>query len=172
MDEVMQELLSFSTKTLSLERNQLLSVEESIDRNIYFVESGSLRLFILNEGEEQTIRFGYKNNLVVVLDLFLTGKPSSFYVQAIKQTDVKVVSRSQFEAFLQEGQNRMWWTVVLEHLALQQIEREIDLLCRSPKARYERVLMRSPQLFQEVPHRHIANYLRMTPETLSRLKKS
>ena len=64
------------------------------------------------------------------------------------------------------------WVNILQTLSLQQLDREIDLLTTSPKARYERVLERSPRLFQEIPHRYIANYLRMTPETLSRLKKS
>ena len=45
-------------------------------------------------------------------------------------------------------------------------------LISSPKERYERVLKRSPQLFQEIPNKHIANYLRMSAETLSRLKNS
>lgn len=64
------------------------------------------------------------------------------------------------------------WVKILENLVIQQMEREIDILTSSPKERYERVLKRSPQLFQHIPNRHIANYLRMTPETLSRLKKS
>lgn len=61
---------------------------------------------------------------------------------------------------------------MLEDLVLQQLEREKDILTSSPKARFERVLKRSPKLFQEIPNKHIANYLRMSPETLSRLKKS
>jgi len=55
---------------------------------------------------------------------------------------------------------------------LQQMERERDLLTSSPMERYLRVKDRSPQLFQEIPNKYIASYLRMTPETLSRLKKS
>jgi hypothetical protein len=52
------------------------------------------------------------------------------------------------------------------------MEREIDLLTVSSKERYLRVLNRSPKVFQEIPHGLIASYLRMSPETLSRLKKS
>ncbi len=52
------------------------------------------------------------------------------------------------------------------------MEREQDLLINSPEERYRRVLKRSPQLFQEVPHKYIAAYLRMPPETLSRVKKA
>ena len=51
------------------------------------------------------------------------------------------------------------------------LERETDLLIKSPQVRYEKVLKRSPQLFQEIPLTYIASYLRMTPETLSRLRK-
>jgi CRP-like cAMP-binding protein len=64
------------------------------------------------------------------------------------------------------------YSVLLEQLVLQQMEREQDLLITSPVERYQRVLERSPMLFQEVPHKYIAAYLRMSPETLSRIKKS
>jgi CRP-like cAMP-binding protein len=168
----MKELINLSEKKVTLERNDFLKVEGSIDTNIYFIESGSLRVFVISEYEEQTIRFGYKDNLIVSLDSFLSGKPSNFYIQAIKKTEVKVISKSVFDEFLKSDKNRNWWIEVLEGLVLQQMEREMDILTNSPKERYERVLKRSPQLFQEVPHRYIANYLRMSPETLSRLKKS
>lgn len=52
------------------------------------------------------------------------------------------------------------------------MERERDLLIESPKERYLRVFKRNPKLFQIIPNKHIANYLRMSPETYSRLKKS
>ena len=90
----------------------------------------------------------------------------------MKKTAVKVISKKQVDAFLEDDANRQFWINTLENLVLQQMEREVDILTTSPKDRYQRVLKRSPQLFQEVPNRYIANYLRMSPETLSRLKKS
>ncbi len=168
----MQEIVELSDKTITLERNQYLKVKGSIDTNIYYVESGSLRIFVLDEYEEQTIRFGYAKSLIVSLDSFLTNKPSVFFIQAIKKTVLKVITKSQIDQFLQMETNQFLWTKILENLVLQQLEREVDILTNSPKERYQRVLKRSPQLFQEIPHRHIANYLRMSAETLSRLKKS
>jgi CRP-like cAMP-binding protein len=52
------------------------------------------------------------------------------------------------------------------------MERENDLIIYSPQKRVERVFKRSPQLFQEIPQKYIASYLRMTPETLSRILKN
>ena len=168
----MREIIELSDKTITIERNEYLKVKGSIDRNVYYVESGSLRVFVLDDYEEQTIRFGYKDNLIVSLDSFLTGKPSELFIQAIKKTMIKVVTKQQIDDFLNNDNNRNLWKEILENLVVQQLEREIDILTNSPKERYERVLKRSPQLFQEIPNRHIANYLRMSAETLSRLKKS
>ncbi|MBN9337378.1 MAG: Crp/Fnr family transcriptional regulator, partial [Chryseobacterium sp.] len=92
---------------------------------------------------------------------------------AIKASTVKIASKKDFyELINSSNENLKLWSSILEDLVLQQIEREKDLLYSSPKIRYERVLKRSPKLFQEIPNKYIANYLRMSPETLSRLKKS
>lgn len=168
----MKEIIELSEKTITIDRNEFLKVKGSIDTNMYFIVSGSLRIFVLDEYEERTIRFGYKENLIVSLDSFLTGKPSDLFIQAIKKTVLKVVDKQQIDQFLETESNRNLWIKILENLVVQQMEREIDILTNSPKERYERVLKRSPQLFQEIPNRHIANYLRMSAETLSRLKKS
>lgn len=168
----MKEIIALSEKTITISRNEFLKVKGSIDDNIYFVESGSLRLFVLDDDEEQIIRFGYQQNLIVSLDSFLTGKPSDLCIQAIKKTVLKIITKKQIDQFLKIETNKNLWITILENLVVQQMEREIDILTNSPKERYRRVLRRSPQLFQEVPNKHIANYLRMTPETLSRLKKS
>ena len=160
-------------REMTVERNAFLKTAGSIDTDIYFVEEGSLRVYILDENEERTIRFGYQNNILVSLDSFLTEKPSEFVIQALKKTRVKVIPKKAFMEFIYRDENNLkLWTKILEDLVIQQLEREKDLLVSSPKERYERVLRRSPILFQEVSNRHIANYLRMTPETLSRLKKS
>lgn len=164
------EIIELSNKKITLERNEFLKVKGSIDTNIYYVEKGSLKIYVLDDCEEQIIHLAYTNNLVVSLDSFLTNQASDFYIQAIKKTELKVITKSQIEAFLENNNTEKLWTKILEDLVLQQLEREIDILTSSPKERYKRVLKRSPLLFQEIPNRYIANYLRMSPETLSRLK--
>jgi len=168
----MKAIVELSDKTIHLNRNEFLKVKGSIDTNVYYIESGSLRVFVLDDCEEQIIRFGYTGNLIVSLDSYLTGKPSDFYIQAIKKCEIKIITKQQIDDFLSQKDNRILWTSILENLIVQQIEREVDILTSSPKERYQRVLKRSPQLFQEIPNRYIANYLRMSAETLSRLKKS
>ena len=161
------------TKVMELDRNQFLKVKGSKDTNLYWVVQGSLRVYVVEENEEHTIRFGYTHNFITALDSFLDEKPSDLYIQALKKTTVKVIDKATFMDFMKSSpENTSIWQLMLEQLVLQQMERERDILTVSPLERYMRVLKRSPQLFQEIPHKYIASYLRMTPETLSRIKKS
>jgi len=160
-------------REIQLERNEYLKVKGSIDTNIYLVINGSLRIFVIDEYEEHTIRFGYKDNLIASLDSFLNEQPSDFYIQALKKTTVKSINKQKFSSLIKSSpDNKTIWLNILESFVLQQMERERDILTSSPIERYRRVLTRSPQLFQEIPNKYIASYLRMTPETLSRIKKS
>lgn len=158
--------------TLTLQRNEYLKVQGSNDTRLYYITEGSLRVFVVDEFEEHTIRFGYEGNVIVALDSFITERPSDMFIQALRKTEVKVLEKTPYMDFVRSTPERFHcWLQILEQLVYQQLERERDLLTASPAARYRRVLERSPQLFQEVPNKYIAAYLRMTPETLSRLKK-
>lgn len=158
---------------LQLSRKEFLKVKGSIDTNLYFVISGSLRIYVLEEFQENIIRFGYKDNFIAALDSFISEKPSDLYIQAIKSTELKVIKKITFMNFVESSaENIKIWHIMLQNLIFQQMERERDILTSSPLERYRRVLARSPQLFQEIPNKYIASYLRMTPETLSRIKKS
>lgn len=158
---------------LELSRNEYLKVSGSKDTRVFFVIEGSLRAFMIDEEEEHTIRFAYSGDIVAALDSFVTEQASPLYIQAIKKSRLKVLSKKAFLDLIKSSQlNMQIYQDLLLQLVHQQMEREQDLLTSSPQERYRRVLERSPRLFQEVPHRYIASYLRMTPETLSRIKKS
>jgi CRP-like cAMP-binding protein len=160
-------------KTTALSRNEYLKVKGSSDTNLYFIEKGTMRIFILDELEEKTIRFGYKGEIIAALDSFISEQPSDLYIQALKATQLKVIRKSTFMNLVESNnENTKLWQTLLGALILQQMEREVDILTSSPIERYKRVQERSPRLFQEIPHKYIAAYLRMTPETLSRIKKS
>jgi CRP-like cAMP-binding protein len=148
MEELI-ELIKLSGNTITVNRNQILKTKESIDTNLYYVVSGSLRVFALDGEEEQIIRFGYKENLVVSLDSFFTGKPSNLFIQALKKTVIKVIPKTQIDMLINTRSNVFLWTAILEKLVIEQMEREIDILTRSPKDRFHRVLKRSPQLFKK-----------------------
>ena len=157
----------------SFSKGDFLIREGETERNVYLIESGLVRVFLLSEFEEQTIRFGYKGSIINSLASFIKDRPSEFYIDALRKTSLIALSKDVFKRLVNEDVDSLRsYSLMIETLITQQIEREIDLLTASPTERLDRVLKRSPNLFQEVPLKYIASYLRMTPETLSRIRNS
>jgi CRP/FNR family transcriptional regulator, anaerobic regulatory protein len=154
-------------------KGDFLIREGETERNLYLVESGLVRVFILSEHEEQTIRFGYQGSIINSIASFILSRPSEFYIDTLRRSTVSMISKERFlELIHSTPEIFAGYTALLEILITQQVEREVDLLTPSPIERLNRVLKRSPNLFQEVPLKYIASYLRMTPETLSRIRNS
>jgi CRP/FNR family transcriptional regulator, anaerobic regulatory protein len=161
------------TPKLEVAKKGILLARSGANCNdIFIIEKGAVKASEWIDDKEQIIRFGYPQSWITALDSFLGNTPTKYDIETIRTTKFYRISKKDFSAFLHANPQRLiQWTQLLEKLVLQQMERESDLLYASPRNRYERVLLRSPQLFQEIPLKHIANYLRMTPETLSRLRK-
>ncbi|MEL1244182.1 cyclic nucleotide-binding domain-containing protein [Flavobacterium sp. DGU11] len=178
--DVMQQLLSAMqnaglewSAAVELKRGESLFIAGRADLPVYFLEQGTLRIICQNGEDTNTIRFAYKDSLFAAMDELITSLPTLYSAEAIKQTVVRFIPKADFLHFINSDTKHLeLWNTILGYVIIGQLERETDLLTTSPRERYERVLRRSPQLFQEVPHKYIASYLRMTPETLSRLQKS
>ena len=159
--------------TKTFVKGDYLIREGQVEHSIYIIVSGAIRVFHITPFEEQTIRFGYEGSIITSLSSFITGKPSEFYLEVLRKSIIKIISKGQLQQLIHESnESLMQYNALLEMLIVQQMEREIDLLTESPAKRLQRVLDRSPNLFQEIPLKYIASYLRMTPETLSRIRNS
>ncbi|TXF89409.1 Crp/Fnr family transcriptional regulator [Neolewinella aurantiaca] len=158
-------------KTIELKRGDHLHLAGDRDDNVYYVDSGLLRAYVLVNDDEQIIRFAYQGDFLVAMDSFFTGGPTMLYASALRKTTVRVIRKSKYNAaIVNDPELNKIWQQILSWMVVGQLEREIDLLTNDPAERFRRVAERSPRLFQEVPAKYIANYLRMTAETLSRLK--
>ena len=159
--------------TQEFKRNSFIKYSDSVDQHIYFIESGSVKIAFCGDKGEEIVRLGYAGDIIVALDSFLSDKSSELFIQAIKETKIKKVTKSAFIAVVYKSfDNLKVYNTILEMLLVDMLEREKDLLIHSPKERLERLLKRNPQVLQHIPKKYIAQYLKMTPETLSRLCKS
>jgi CRP/FNR family transcriptional regulator, anaerobic regulatory protein len=156
-----------------ISRNSNLILEGQTESSIYYILSGAVRAVYTTDNEEHSIRFGYEGSIITSLQSLLNNKPSSYSIQAIRKTEfIRIPSKLLFNTIEIDTELNHLYKSLIENLIVQQLEREIDILTTSPEERYNRVLKRSPKLFQQIPAKYIASYLRMTPETLSRIRKS
>lgn len=159
------------SERIEIQKNEYLVAEGMVDRFLYIVEEGAFKIYYIAEYQEQIVRFGYPNSIMNSPVSFFTGTQSEFYIQAIKNSVVLRIHRKDFYEYIQQNNAYLLqYTQALEAIITQLITRETDLLTVSPTERYNRVFKRSPQLFQHIPAKYIASYLRMTPETFSRIR--
>ncbi len=159
-------------RSFACARGQLMQAPHARHSPLYFIEAGAAHAYIdVEGGSVQTLRLGYPGEILAALPGLLRGTPSAIGLQSIGRCSGYTLTRHEIVGFNESQPTRhMAYTTMLETFACGLMDRELDLLEPSPARRYETVLRRSPRLFEHVPLRYIASYLRMTPETLSRVR--
>jgi|SRR6476469_4521439 len=159
------------TKEVVLRRGDFLVAPGQTEQYLYFIHHGLLRIYYPTASEEICVGFGHANTLICSFPSFAAGLPSEYAIQALRQCALIAISRSQFQAFLDHSPAfARFWRFELEKALVGRMEHEIDLLMPEPAHRLARLRKRSPHIFQVVPKKYLASYLRMSAETLSRLR--
>jgi CRP-like cAMP-binding protein len=170
-DESINSLLKKWNHSVQLKRNDFLVSKGQVETNLYYVMSGSMRIFYPVKEEEIVAGFAYDHNLICSYPSFIRQQPSDYAIQALTSTRLKFIRRSDFyDLFIAHHDIESAWRMLEEEALVGKIEREVEMLTFTPEERYRRLLDRSPHIFQIIPRKYIASYLRMTPETLSRIK--
>ncbi len=169
-DSDIQNLLSKWTIKKQVKRFDFLIQKGVRASHLYFIIKGTLRIYCVSNDTEICVGFGYPNTLICAYPSFVSNQPSDYDIQALTDTQLIGISRTDFYNCIHQSWNlERHWREMTEQALLGRIEREIDLVTYAPKERLDRLFQRSPHLFQLFPHKYIASYLRMTPETLSRM---
>lgn len=171
-----EELLAFAhlwTIEKEVARGEWLYPKGTVETNIYFIIQGAFKICYEIDAQEVIVGFGYKGGFVFDLPSFFSEQPSHFYIEALKKSRLIGLPKKDFYHLLNHNLTLSnYWRGKTEEILLDLVAREVDILTPSPQVRFERLMCRQPELFQHIPHKYIAAYLRMSPETLSRLQKS
>ena len=175
-------LNELSTQVLLKEWNEhkKFNRKETITRvgktelRLFFIEKGIVRLYVEKTelSPEANIGFGYENSLITSFNSFVLEKPSQFTIQALTDCKVIYISKDSLFQLIDSNKNiSRWYRNIIEKTLAGHLNRQVELLTLSPKQRYLTFLKRSGELVNSIPLKHIASYLRMKPETLSRIRK-
>lgn len=142
-----------------------------VENWFYIVKSGVQRLSFPHDGEDISVGFSYDGSWCGAYDSFVSGKTSRFDVLALTDSILIGISRVDLLALYDRlPVMDRFGRLIMEELLVGRATREIEQLSLSAEERYNRMLMRNPRILQLVPQKDIASYLRMKPETFSRLR--
>lgn len=162
--------LQYATIRRTLARADVLDAELMLDNIVYYVKSGAVKVCYQREGREMILEFGLTGDFITNLFSFITGKQSNLYIQALRKSELVGIPRPYFEHVASTDPDfARIYIGHLEKLALELLQKEVMLFMRAPEERIKMLMKIRPRLFQEIPMRHIAHYLDLAPETLSRV---
>ena len=143
---------------------------EPTDR-MFFIVRGVFRLYSSSAGREVNLGFDFDGRFVTAYDSFLTRDPSGFSIQALENSELIYFDRATLVELY--GRHICWERIgrlMAEQRFVKKIRKENEIRTRTPEERYLHILQNKPRLIERVPQYHLASYLGVTPETLSRIR--
>lgn len=147
--------------------------EGEVCRGISYIERGLIRQYYLKNGKEVTEHLGVDHSIFMCIESLFKEEPSYLQVEALEPTLVYILPKDKLEAAAIRNVNiQMLYRKILEESLIQsQVHADLMRFETAPN-KYKRLCQMSPQVVLRAPLTYIANYLQMTPETLSRIRSN
>lgn len=160
-------------KNMKVKKNcRLLNLGE-VCQYAYFICSGSLRTYFIDEkGEEKTKYIGFEKQFATALASFITQVPTDEGIQALEDSELLRISQADFYKLVDT--NAVFAKLYRQSLEQSQVFaswRIATMVSMTAKERYENLLEQMPQVVLRLSNKHVASFLGITQESLSRLKK-
>ncbi|WP_432410974.1 Crp/Fnr family transcriptional regulator [Rasiella sp. SM2506] len=138
-----------------------------------FVIEGCYRNYMLStEGKEINTGFGFENWWLGDVSSFVNQTPSLINTQFLENTTLLTITAKNHLDLLETSQCFREYTYKLRSKATMASVLKLSELSEYAKTRYRVLLEKYPNIQQRVSQKHIASFLQITPEALSRLRKS
>lgn len=154
-------------------KESILLKEGDLCRKLYTIQKGCLRFYYIDtEGKDITHWFSFEGDFMTELNSFFSQAPSDFYLETLEDCqlltlnldDIKVLSKEFPEYYIMES-------IVLRNAALELGEKIKDLQFRDAKTRYLNLIKKQEDILLRVSLGHIASYLGITQQSLSRIRR-
>jgi CRP-like cAMP-binding protein len=169
--ETLVPLLEIST----LKKKKNFAEPGKVCNHIALIVKGSVRFFHIKDGEEITGYFCFENEFTSSYKSFLTRQPSINYIQALEDTQFVSLSYNSMQkaytdkliGYKMERLGRL----IAEHYLICYEDRVTSFVTQTPEERYNKLLETGGEILQRIPQHYIANFLGITPVSLSRIRR-
>lgn len=152
-------------------KGDVVMPEEHICQYMYFVNRGMVRQYYYKNNKDVTEHFSYEGRIVICIESFLKQEPSRLIVEALENSVLYGIPYDKLHAKAEENKEiELLFRKIMEHALISSQEYADSQRFENATERYERLLAKKPEIVLRAPMVHVASYLQMSPETLSRVR--
>jgi CRP-like cAMP-binding protein len=169
-----KEVFNLAADDLSMreiKKGAYFAIEGTICNHIAYIQKGLFRTYYLKDGHEVNTCFCLENSITTAHESFVNRKPATEYIQALEDASIIILSRENLlnlyklnTAWLELGR------ILTEVECARLTERVKALSFETAKEKYLHLIASQPEIIQRVSIQHIASYLGVSRETLSRVR--
>ncbi|MGS0526500.1 Crp/Fnr family transcriptional regulator [Zobellia nedashkovskayae] len=157
---------------VKFEKGEQLLCPPQICSFIAFIKSGSVRSYHMdNQLVETNLLLRSANEFITDYESFISQEPSTLWIQSIERGEAILLNRTGLYYLYETS---FYWNkfgrIISEQIFINSKRRTEQLLFLSPTERYMLLLKHNPDYFQKYALKHIASYLGITPQSLSRIR--
>ena len=156
-----------------LRKDQYLIQEGEPARFLAFVTAGCLRAYSIDKkGEEHIVQFALETWWITDLFSFLAADKATLFVDALEDSDLLLIDGESYERLCTTiPEFERYFRILLQNNYVATHRRILASISLSAQEQYLQLLRNYPTIAQRVALRHIASYLGITPEALSRIRR-
>ncbi len=154
-------------------KGEKLLKEGDVCKFMYYVEKGMVRQFYYKNGRDVTEHFSYEGRIVICIESFLKQNPSRLMVEALENSWLFGIPHDALLALVEtDKEMARFYRCILEHALISSQEHADSQRFENATERYVRLLKSKPEIILRAPMVHVASFLQMMPETLSRVRSA
>ena len=135
------------------------------------MEQGAIRGYYTVDGKEITHWFAFEQNFVTSFHSFITSQPSVENIQLLEGCVLWAISKESLTHLLnQYHEIERLFRIALEKYYIRLEERYVNEQFKTAAERYQTMLEQTPHIIERVSLGHVASYLGISQETLSRVR--
>ncbi len=169
-----QEAIRFLKKYAGFEifrKNQFILKPDQYCNKVWFIKSGMVRNYYLNDSNEITSWIHFEDELFTALDSYFGSVPTNEYYQACEDTELISLTKENSEKLEQFPQFSRFSNKLLEEQMTLIVTGTEKMKTMSAMEKYNYLYTVAPKLFKRAKQAHIASIMGITPETFSRIRK-
>lgn len=168
-----EELFLFmkALKPRSLAKGEHLFQAGETCGSMWLIQKGALRYYSNTGSGEQNFWFAFEGEWLGDYGSFLSRRPSIHALQAFENTEVFGLGYDAMQDLYAKGTRfERFGRLIAENLFLSTELSRQELAAVSAEQRYLNLVERHPQIIRRVAQQHIASYLGIQPQSLSRIR--